>query len=119
MIPILETRILLHTLINIPFLNENEGTLILKDLANCIENNWYSKEDTWNYKIIINELKRLQKLILYDYLIYGSLVVYNDNYIKWELQTAILSKINKYVIIRRERRDEKLQMKALGRSLQW
>ncbi|MFX0040933.1 MAG: hypothetical protein ACFFCY_16630 [Promethearchaeota archaeon] len=97
-IPIIETRMLLHTLISIPFLNENRGTLILKDLMNCMENNWYSIEDTWNCKSIVNGLKRIQKLILYDYLIYGSFIIYSNDFIKWDFQTTLLSKMKKYGI---------------------
>jgi hypothetical protein len=46
MTSILETRILLHVLIDIPLLDQHKGTQILKDLINCIENHWYSPNDT-------------------------------------------------------------------------
>lgn len=103
---------MLHILINIPFLNENKGTQILKDLTNSIENQWYSIEDIWNYNCILRELKILQKLVLYDYLICGSFIIYSDNHIKWELQTSILSTINKNYKKNRFTKIRKLLYKA-------
>lgn len=88
-IPILETRVLLRTLLDIPFLEDNEGTLILKDLTNCMENHWYSLRNTWNCKTIVKGIAKLRKLISYDYLIYGSLVIHNDDHIKWDLSVSI------------------------------
>jgi hypothetical protein len=89
-IPILETRLLLHTLINTPFSNEFEGTQMLKDLTNCMENHWYSLKDTWNYKTIISKLRKLRKFVLYDYLISGFLIMYSDDYIYWEIKGSMI-----------------------------
>lgn len=93
-IPILETRLLLHTLINVPFSNEFEGAQILKDLTNCMENHWYSLKDTWNYKTIISKLRKLHKFVLYDYLLNGSLIMYNDEYIGWDVKISMLVDFN-------------------------
>ena len=90
-IPILETRLLLHSLIYIPFINENEGTQILKDLTNCMENHWYSLKNTWNCKSIITELKKLQRFVLNDFIISGSIVIYDDDFIQWDLNVSIVS----------------------------
>ena len=88
-IPILETRLLLHSFIDIPFLNENEGTQILKDLTNCMENHWYSLNDIWNFKSLISGIRKLHRLILYDYTISGSLIIYADDYIYWDLKISM------------------------------
>ncbi|MFW9972353.1 MAG: hypothetical protein ACFFDF_19360, partial [Candidatus Odinarchaeota archaeon] len=99
-IPLLETRLLLHTLIDTPFLKKDKGTQILKDVTNCIENHWYSIEDTWNYKVILKQLKTLQKLIVSEFLIYGSFTIYNDDYIEWNTTSSLFvnrEKINKII----------------------
>ncbi|MFX0000975.1 MAG: hypothetical protein ACFE9Q_12305 [Candidatus Hodarchaeota archaeon] len=90
-IPILETKMLLHSLINVPFRIENKGLQILKDLTNCMENHWYSSKNTWNCKSIFIQLKKLQNFVLNDYLISGSIVIYNDDYIQWDLNISILT----------------------------
>jgi hypothetical protein len=84
-ISILETRLLLRSLIYIPFLNDFESIQILKDLTNCFENHWYSRKDTWNCKSIITELKKLQKYVVLDYTLSGSIIIYDDDYIQWNL----------------------------------
>lgn len=89
-IPILETRLLLRVLIDIPFLEKEKGMPILKDLTNCIENHWYSKQDEWNCKTILKQLKTLQNLIVDDYLIYGSFIIYSDNYVEWYFKSSLL-----------------------------
>lgn len=93
-IPALETRLLLQILTNIHFSNEKKGTQILKDLTNCFENHWYSLQDTWNNKTIISEVKTLNKLTLCDYEINGSLIIYNDEYIHWDLKISMLVAFN-------------------------
>lgn len=89
-IPILETRILLHSFLDIPFLKENEGTQILKDLTNCMENHWYSLKDTWNCKSLISGIRKLYRLVLYDYIVSGSLIIYDDDYIYWDLKISMI-----------------------------
>ena len=84
-IPILETRILLHSFTRVTFVNEREAKQILMDLTNCFENKWYSLQNVWNHKTIIKELKTLQRFIFNDYLLSGSIIIFDDDYIKWDL----------------------------------
>ena len=79
----------MRTLLDIPFSDDNEGTQILKDLTNCMENHWYTLRNTWNCKTIVKLITKLRKLVSYDYLIYGSLVIHNDDHIQWDLSVSI------------------------------
>jgi hypothetical protein len=90
LIPFLETRILLHLLIDIPFLDEEKGNQTLKDLTNCIVNQWYTQNYNWNAKTIISGIKELRKLVLFDYKINGSFVKFNDGVIKWDLKVTVI-----------------------------
>ncbi len=90
LIPILETRILLRVLIDIPFLNEEMGIQILKDLTNCIINHWYTQKCLWNAKSILSGIRKLKKLIPFDYDINGSFIKYNDDYFYWDLEVSMI-----------------------------
>jgi hypothetical protein len=79
----------LQTLVNVPFLNEERGNQILKDLTNCIVNHWYSHKSLWNGKVIIERIEELKELVISDYMISGSFVLNSDDYISWNLEISI------------------------------
>lgn len=89
-LPILNVKILLHTLKSIPFTDEIEGVYILENLNECMEDQLYGKSREWNCKTIITKIKELRKLILHDYQIEGSLKLYYDNQIEWDLGVSII-----------------------------
>ncbi|MFW9828037.1 MAG: hypothetical protein ACFFEY_10615 [Candidatus Thorarchaeota archaeon] len=94
LIPLLEVRILFQVLINVPFLNEEKGNQILKDLMNCVINHWYTQKSIWNGKTILYRIKSLKKLVLFDYEINGSFIKYNDNHIYWDLKISLIMNQN-------------------------
>ena len=54
-----------------------------------MENHWYSITKTWNCKSITTELKKLQKFVINEYKISGSIIIYDDYYIQWDLNVSI------------------------------
>lgn len=89
-LPILDMKILLYTLEYVPFTIEVKGLHILEGLNECMKLQLYAKSSQWSCKAIGNELKKLYRLIAYDYLIEGSLIVYHDYKIEWDLSVFIL-----------------------------
>ena len=89
-LPILETRILLHCLRNIPFSNEIQGINLLDALVVCMEKELYATHLKWNCKVILKNIMRLQKLVLYDYDINGSLIAYDDGEIFWDVIVSLI-----------------------------
>ena len=89
-LPILETRILLHTLRNEPFSNELKGINLLDTLAVCMERQLYATHSKWNCKVMLKDLKKLQKLVLYEYEINGSLIIYDDGEIFWDVIISMI-----------------------------
>lgn len=89
-LPILETRILLHCLRNVPFLNEIKGINLLDALNVCMEEQLYTSHTKWSCKVILKDILRLQKLVPYDYDINGSLIIYDNWEIFWDLDVSIV-----------------------------
>ena len=54
-----------------------------------MEKQLHATHSKWNCKVILNDLKRLKKLVLYDYEINGSLIVYEDGEIFWDVIISI------------------------------
>ena len=50
----------------------------------------YGKSSAWNCKTIASKIKTLRSLILCDYSIKGSLKLYYDNQIEWDLVVLFL-----------------------------
>lgn len=86
-LPLLDMHILLYVLTVVPFTDEAKGIKISEDLRNCVINELYGKEITCRY--VTKQLQRLQNLILYDYQIEGSLVVYHDYRIDWYVEVNL------------------------------
>ena len=78
-LPILEIRVFFHSLNSIPFTDEAKGQQILDTLSACMENQLYLTQSDWNAEKIMENIIKLQMLILWDYVIDGSLVVFEDN----------------------------------------
>ncbi|MFX1569845.1 MAG: hypothetical protein ACFFCV_15945 [Promethearchaeota archaeon] len=89
-IPILEIQVLLHSLKSVPFTDELKGKLILSKLTSCMKNLLNLTKSKWTSTIIMHYILKLQKLILRDYDINGSLVIYNDNDIRWDIDVSFL-----------------------------
>lgn len=47
-------------------------------------------QSKWNTVEIMKNIKELQILILWDYNINGSLIMYNDNEIKWDMDVSFI-----------------------------
>ena len=89
-ITLLETHILLYSPRNVPFSDAIKGINLLDALTVCMEKQLYTTHSKWNCKVILNDLRRLKKLVLYDYEINGSLIVYEDGEIFWDVIVSII-----------------------------
>lgn len=89
-LPILDMYILLYSLKFVPFTDEAKGLEIFEALREYMDNALYGKSSQWSCKKIAHALERLCGLIAYDYLIEGSLIVYYDYKIEWDLSVFIL-----------------------------
>jgi len=87
-LPILDIHILLKALQSIPFTDEVKGIEIAETLSKWMNEELYGKEVECNE--IAKILGELNELILYDYVIEGSLTVYHDYHIDWGLEVSIL-----------------------------
>ena len=56
-----------------------------------MKNQLYGKSPEWNCKIIATKLQRLRSLVLFDYMIEGSLKLSCDDRIDWDLLVSIQS----------------------------
>ena len=98
-LPILNIKILLYALRSIPFTDEVEGLGLLESLNDCMENQLYGRSNEWNCKAISTRIKDLRQLVLYDYMIEGSLKLYQDNQILWDLGVSIFLVNKEFYII--------------------
>lgn len=87
-LPILDMYILLQALQSVPFTDEARGIKITENLSKWMNEELYGKEVKCNE--IVKKLRKLNELILYDYLIEGSLTVYHDYHIDWDLEVYLL-----------------------------
>ncbi len=51
-----------------------------------MEEQLYLHNPEWTIEIIMKNILKLERLILWDYIIEGSLIVYNNNEIAWVLE---------------------------------
>ena len=89
-LPLLEIRIFLHSLKDVPFTNEDKGQQILDKMDECMENQLYLRQAEWTTDKIMKNIMALQRLILWDYMITGSIVVYSDNEIQWDVNITFI-----------------------------
>ncbi|MBA7530670.1 hypothetical protein ES705_22879 [subsurface metagenome] len=82
-LPILDMYILLQALQSVPFTDGAKGIKITENLSKWMNEELYGKEVKCNE--IVKKLRKLNELILYDYVIEGSLTVYHDYHIDWDL----------------------------------
>ena len=87
-LPILDMYILLQALQSVPFTDEAKGIKITENLSKWMNEELYGKEVKCNE--IVKKLRKLNELILYDYVIEGSLTFYHDYHIDWDLEVYLL-----------------------------
>ena len=80
-LPILDMHIFLYALTMVPFTNEVKGMKISEELRQCVNNELFGKG--FKCRTILKQLQKLRNLILYEYRIEGSLVVYHDYHFDW------------------------------------
>ena len=73
-LPLLDLRILLRALKDVPYTTEMEGVQIHESLTMYLEHELYAKSSEWNCKVIASKVENLRSLILFDYLIEGSVI---------------------------------------------
>jgi hypothetical protein len=89
-LPILNMHILLYSLKFIPFTNETKGIEIFESLKEFMSYELHENTSQRCCKRIAHELEKLSQLITYDFLIEGSLIVYHDYEIEWDLIVSII-----------------------------
>ncbi|KKN13172.1 hypothetical protein LCGC14_1009000 [marine sediment metagenome] len=89
-IPLLDVEILLFSLKSVPFTNEVKGLKLLESLKGCLVNELYRKSNEWTCKSFTIKLQELMSLILYDYIIDGSIIVYRSNPTEWDLRVSLI-----------------------------
>lgn len=87
-LPMLSVKILLYALRSVPFTNEVEGVRIVENLSKYMDLHSDKKPNQYNYKAIVLKLQAIRDLILYNYIIEGSLIVYHINQIRWDLNVS-------------------------------
>jgi hypothetical protein len=92
-INILDVRVFLRALQNLPFSDEDLARTICIEVGECIENELYGKGNSWNIKEFLNKIQQIQELIIWDYTIGGSLTVYNNcqQDIFWDLEVNVIN----------------------------
>ncbi len=89
-LPLLDIEILLYVLKSVPFTNEVRGVQILEALNECLDYELYGKVGEWSCKTVANKLGQLKNLVLYDYLIEGSLIIYHSKDLEWDLKVSFI-----------------------------
>ncbi|KKM89652.1 hypothetical protein LCGC14_1246500 [marine sediment metagenome] len=89
-IPLLDLRILLRVLKDVPYTNEMEGVYIHESLTICLEHELYAKSSEWSCKVIASKVEKLRDLILFDYLIEGSVIVFCSSQPEWDLRVSLI-----------------------------
>jgi len=87
-LPILDIYILLKALQSVPFTDEAKGIEIAEKLSKWMNGELYGREVKCSE--IAKILGELNGLILYDYVIEGSLTVYREYRIDWGLEVSLL-----------------------------
>ena len=87
---ILGMEVFLYSLKFVPFTNEIRAESIHSEISECIKNQLYCKSSRWNVPKILKKIKQLQRLFLWDYVIDGSLIKFNDNEIYWDLEVSFI-----------------------------
>ncbi|MBA7521692.1 hypothetical protein ES705_13803 [subsurface metagenome] len=87
-LPILDMYILLRALQSVPFTDEAKGIETIEILSRWMNGELYGKGVKCSE--IVKILGELNELILYDYAIEGSLTVYRDYHINWDLEVSLL-----------------------------
>lgn len=88
--PILEILLLLHSLKFVPFTDEKKGGEILYKLIKCMSNQLYLTPSKWTIAYMMKKMLKLQKLILWEYIINGSLIMRDDNEIRWDMEVSFM-----------------------------
>jgi hypothetical protein len=87
--PILDIQILLYSLQFVPFTDEVKGLDTFEALKACMDMELYGKSVEWSCRDICTNLENLCDLIVYEYFINGSLVVYQGYEIEWDVVVSI------------------------------
>jgi len=92
-LPLLDIEILLYALKSVPFTDEVVGAHLYEQLKECMLYQLYGKTGEWNCKKIGTCLKKLRSLVLYDYMVEGSLQLSYDDKIEWDLMVSLILKV--------------------------
>lgn len=90
MIDILHFKILLYALRDVPFKDEGKAHRLLTALVEYFENELFGRSKEWSIFRILKKIQKLQKYILWDYMLNGSFTVYYDETVWWELIVKII-----------------------------
>jgi len=89
-INVLDMKVFLYALRYIPFTDEEQAREISLELAECVKKELYAKSKKWSVSKFLKKISSLQELIMWDYLIAGSLIMYNNEEIVWDLNVSFI-----------------------------
>ena len=89
-LPILDIKVLLHSLGRVLFADRVNGEKILEEFDMCMKHQLYGNLPEWNCKNMVTKIKELKNLTLYDYTIEGSLKLYHDGQVEWDMGIGII-----------------------------
>ena len=89
-INVLDVNVLLYALRDVPFTDEKLAREISLELMECITEELYSKSKKWTIRRILRKINTLQELIMWDYMIEGSLTMYDSNEIAWDVDVSFM-----------------------------
>ncbi len=90
--PVFDMRVLLYSLKSVPFTSEGEAINIIDSLESCLEFELYGKVNDWNCRAIIFRIEKLYAMILYDYVIEGSVTLFFSNQPEWDIRVSLIHK---------------------------
>jgi hypothetical protein len=88
-LPVLDICILLYSLKSVPFIDEAEGIRLFETLKKRFGEELFGMSAQWKCRELCEKLEKISTLITYEYFIEGSLIVYQDYEIEWDLSVHI------------------------------
>jgi len=89
-INVLDVNVFLYALRDVPFSNEVLGMELIAELKECITKELYATSKKWTLSKFMKKIKALRELVMWDYLIDGSLITYNNNEIAWDIEVSFI-----------------------------
>lgn len=90
LINVLDVNVFLYALRDVPFRDEKLAMELILELKACIAKELYANSKKWTIVKFMKKIKVLQELIMWDYMIEGSLTMYDSNEIAWDVDVSFM-----------------------------